>query len=93
MSLMYHYVTIAIEHVDKALVLCEELRKRGVTFDTGYSTEGMNWELDWSIQGHMSAQDILLELEELKINYTVKMIPDKKNSSWLNRGSLHKKEN
>tara|TARA_R110002020_G_scaffold372803_1_gene584226 strand:- start:894 stop:1145 length:252 start_codon:yes stop_codon:yes gene_type:complete len=78
MSLVYHRVTISSLHVDHAISLCADLRLRGVTFDTGYGIDGMNWELDWSIQGHMTAQDILLELEDLGINYTVTLIPDRR---------------
>ena len=77
MALTYHHVTIPFEYVDEALVLCKKLQERGVTFDTGFDSKGLHWELDWSIQGHMSAQDILLELEDYQINYSVALIRDR----------------
>jgi len=78
MSVVYHRVTIPFENVDEAIGLCKNLQKRGVTFDTGFGLEGMDWELDWSISGHMSAQEILLELEDLGINYTIILTPKRR---------------
>tara|TARA_X000001388_G_C2190873_1_gene107483 strand:+ start:540 stop:794 length:255 start_codon:yes stop_codon:yes gene_type:complete len=80
MSLTYHKVTISLEYVKQALSLCKEFQQRGVTFDTGFDKNGYHWELDWSIQGHMSAQDILLELEDSGINYSVILVINRNNS-------------
>ena len=77
MAMVYHHVTISSLYVSEAMNLCENLRRRGVTFDTGYGPNGMDWELDWSIEGHMTAQDILLELEDLGIDYVVIMSPSR----------------
>ena len=60
MSLVYHHVTIAPHDVEQARGLCENLRERGVTFDTGYGPDGMDWELDVALEGHMTSQHILL---------------------------------
>jgi len=78
MSLVYHHVTIAPHDVEQARSLCENLRGRGVTFDTGYGPDGMDWELDESLEGPLTADDILFELEDLGVNYTVTLIPAKK---------------
>ena len=78
MSLVYHHVTIAPHDVEQARGLCENLRERGVTFDTGYGPDGMDWELDESLEGHMTSQHILLELEDLGGDYTVTLTPAKK---------------
>ena len=74
MGLMYHRVIIKYEDRDKALALYRKINKLGTTFDTGYSPEGINWELDWSIQGNLTAQDILLELEDANIDYAATMV-------------------
>lgn len=78
MSLMYHRVTIPFEDIDHALGLYKNLQKRGVSFDIGFGPEGMDWELDWSIKGYYTAQDILLELEDLGIDYTVTLERERK---------------
>tara|TARA_A100001391_G_scaffold181378_1_gene147325 strand:+ start:590 stop:832 length:243 start_codon:yes stop_codon:yes gene_type:complete len=75
---MYHRATIAPHHVEQARTLCAKLRERGVTFDTGYGPDGMDWELDWSIEGHMTAQDILLEIEDSGVDYTITLIPERR---------------
>ena len=78
MSLVYHHVTIPHPYVEQARGLCENLRERGVTFDTGYGHDGMDWELDESLEGPLTADDVLLELEDLGIEYTVEMYPSRR---------------
>ena len=59
-----HY-TVRVLDVEMGRNLMLDLQRRGVSFDVGYCAEGMDWELDWSLSGPLTGEDIMEELNKL----------------------------
>jgi len=67
-----HFNLLEVDN-DLLLIIEEDLREQGVTFDTGrlMKPEGpREWHTDWSLEGPMSVKDITTYLDEEGISYT-----------------------
>jgi hypothetical protein len=50
--------------------IMEDLRWKGVTFDSGGTREVYEWHTDWSLEGPMSVRDLTDLLDEKGIAHT-----------------------
>jgi len=67
-----HY-TVRVLDVEMGRSLMLDLQRRGVSFDVGYCAEGMDWELDWSLSGPLTGDEIIEELSECGITFDITM--------------------
>jgi len=89
-------IPISMEEPSNQLFFIEMLEKRlfndkGVSFDTGSAVdqEGnvreRHWELDWSLKGRYSADEIMRYLEKQGVQFKVVIKPRQDENDWRER--------
>jgi len=72
-----YHITIPIMNIKEedsvALFLLENvMRSKGITFDTGFGSDGREWFLDWSLNG-ATPEVVIQKLRDIKVKFQVEM--------------------
>ena len=72
-----YHITIPIMNIKEedsiALFLLENvMRSKGITFDTGFGSDGREWFLDWSLSG-ATPEVVIQKLRDIKVKFQVEM--------------------
>ena len=72
-----YHITIPLRDVPEEdsvalFLLANVMRGNGITFDTGFGSDGREWFLDWSLDG-ATPEVVIQKLRDTKVKFQVEM--------------------